>query len=194
MRRVSWLLLCVLVPVLAYASAGADKHVKHKQWSTAYDRFFRKYAKHYFGPHVDWHWFKAQGIAESGLDPKAKSRAGAVGIMQILPSTYQDIRKKTSFPADIHEPRWNIAAGIFYNRQLYRKWKRKPEIHNQDHLMFAFGSYNAGYRNILKARRHAQKKHKKPLRWQQVARHAPTQTRAYVRRIQRLMHKRLDAG
>ena len=52
-----------------------------------YDRLFRKYTKHYFGPHFDWRWFKAQGIAESGLRPNAHSSAGAKGIMQILPAT-----------------------------------------------------------------------------------------------------------
>jgi membrane-bound lytic murein transglycosylase F len=175
------------LPVLAYA--GVEKHVKHEHWTNKYDHLFRKYTKHYFGPHVDWHWFKAQGIAESGLKPDAQSPVGARGLMQIMPATYAEILKKNPFFADISEPRWNIAAGIFYDRQLYRKWKRKRELHTQDRLAFTFGSYNAGYGNVLKAYKRARKKHGEGevKRWHQVAPFAPRETRAYVQRIRQLM-------
>ena len=49
------------------------------------DDAFRKYAKRFFGPGVDWRLFKAQGMTESGLDPDATSRMGARGILQLLP-------------------------------------------------------------------------------------------------------------
>ena len=52
---------------------------------------FQKYAKRYFGPAFDWGFFKAQGMSESGLDTAARSRAGARGIMQLMPSTFQAI-------------------------------------------------------------------------------------------------------
>jgi len=180
-----WWPLLVLLPVLAYA--GVEKHVKHKHWTNEYDGLFRKYTKHYFGPHVDWHWFKAQGIAESGLNPDAKSPAGALGIMQIMPATYAEIREKNPLIAESADPRWNIAAGIYYNRQLYRKWKRKRELHTQDRLSFTFGSYNAGYGNVLKAYKRARKRHGEVKRWGEVAPYAPSETRAYVTRIHALM-------
>ena len=183
-RRGGWLLL-VLVPMLAYA--GVHKHVRHQHWTDEYDSLFRKYTKHYFGPHVDWHWFKAQAIAESGLAADAKSPVGAIGIMQIMPATYADIRRKVPFLEDIREPRWNIAAGIFYDRQLYRKWKRKRELRTQERLAFAFGSYNAGYGNVLKAYKRASKRHGEVNRWDEVAPFAPLETRAYVQRIHALM-------
>lgn len=185
LRPVWWLLALLIIPALVYA--GAIKHVKHKHWTKQYDHLFRKYSKHYFGPHVDWHWFKAQAIAESGLNPKAVSNAGAIGIMQILPSTYKDITKQNPFLADIREPRWNIAAGIFYDRYLYLKWKRKNELRNQDRLKFTFGSYNAGYGGVLKALRRAKKRHGEVSHWKQVEPFAPKETRGYVKRIQSLM-------
>lgn len=177
--------MLILLPMLAYA--GVTKNVKHKHWTNDYDKLFRKYTKHYFGPHVDWHWFRAQGIAESGLKADAKSPVGARGIMQIMPSTYEEIRKKVPFLADIGEPRWNIAAGIYYDRQLYRKWKGKRELQTQDRLAFAFGSYNAGYGNVLKAYKRARNKHGEVKQWRDVAPFAPKETRAYVKRIHKLM-------
>lgn len=185
-RAWPWL-LAALLPALAFASV--QKHVKHPHWTDDYDHLFRKYTKHYFGAHFDWHWFKAQGIAESGLDPNALSPAGARGIMQILPSTYEEIRDRNPFLASIEEPRWNIAAGIFYDRQLYRKWKKRA-VPTSERLSFAFGSYNAGYGNILKAHKRATNEYGEVRRWEQVAGFAPSETRHYVRRIEGLMRSK----
>ena len=46
---------------------------------TKFDRHFSKYSKRYFGPAFDWHYFKAQAIAESRLQQDARSEAGASG-------------------------------------------------------------------------------------------------------------------
>src|SRR5919201_1404990 len=51
-----------------------------------YDGVFRKYTKRYFGAGFDWRYFKAQGMAESQLNPTARSWVGARGIMQLMPS------------------------------------------------------------------------------------------------------------
>src|SRR5512144_831567 len=42
-------------------------------YSTKYDDYFRHYSQRYFGPFVDWRWFKAQAVAESLLNPQAHS-------------------------------------------------------------------------------------------------------------------------
>ncbi|BBO84110.1 hypothetical protein DSCO28_46760 [Desulfosarcina ovata subsp. sediminis] len=46
------------------------------------------------GPAFDWRHFKAQAVAESRLQAAAKSRVGAVGLMQIMPRTFAEIRRK----------------------------------------------------------------------------------------------------
>ena len=187
-QRYLFVLLAISFPAAVYAYVlESDKHVKHEQWTDEYDRYFKKYAKHYFGPHVDWHWFKAQGIAESNLNPKAKSWVGAKGIMQIMPATYEEILSKNPHIPKTDEPRWNIAAGIFYDRMLYRKWKKKKSISTRERLAFSFASYNAGFGNVLRAYNKASKKHGDVKQWKQVESYAPGETRFYVKRIKNLM-------
>jgi membrane-bound lytic murein transglycosylase F len=124
---------------------------------TKYDKYFSKYSKRFFGPGFDWHYFKSQAIAESNLNADAKSRVGAVGIMQIMPSTYQEIlHKNPTLKGTRAQPRWNIAAGIFYDRTIWNLWITERPL--QDRLNFMFGSYNAGKGSILKAQKIARRK------------------------------------
>ena len=192
-RGLHWYFLFLLATVSSSAplfAAGEHKHVKHKYWTTKYDRYFKKNSKHYFGPGFDWHWFKAQGIAESGLNPKAKSRAGAIGIMQIMPKTYEEIVKRKSSLGKIEEPRWNIAAAIYYNRQLYKRWKKR-DIPVDERLDFTFASYNAGFSRVLKALKKARTKHIEQVdqlkQWETISPFTPPETRHYIRRIDGLM-------
>ncbi|HFE47796.1 MAG TPA: murein transglycosylase [Chromatiaceae bacterium] len=182
--RLSGLLFLLSAPVIAWANAS-DGGVGHKQWTKRYDPYFKKYTKRYFGPGVDWRWFKAQGIAESGLKAKARSRSGAVGIMQILPSTFGDIKKKNPTIGALAEPRWNIAAGIYYDRHLYQRWRKR--LVYRERFPFMFGSYNAGLGNINKAWRKAKRKRRKVARWPEVEPYVPKETRRYVKRIRGLM-------
>jgi membrane-bound lytic murein transglycosylase F len=183
-----WLFWLVLLPAVVFAKVV--KHVDHEYWTDDFDHHFRKYSKHYFGAGFDWRWFKAQAIAESSLRPRVKSKAGAKGLMQILPSTFAEIKKKNPHFKSINSPKWNIAAGIYYDRQLYRRWSK--DITRSERLPFVFGSYNAGFGNVRKAYRKALKKKNDINRWSEVERYTPKQTRHYVRRIHRLMKK--DTG
>lgn len=165
--------------------AGFSAHarpVETDRWTDKYDRHFKKYSKRYFGPHFEWRWFKSQGIAESNLEPDATSPVGARGIMQILPSTFGDIQKVNPTFAGLDDPRWNIAAGIYYDRQLYRKW-RKP-LPSDERLFLAFSSYNAGYGRVLTAVKRTKNTR---YSWAEVKQHLPSETKGYVARIAKLM-------
>jgi len=74
---------------------------------------------------------------ESNFDHYAVSVAGAIGLMQIMPVTYKDINKANPHFSKLESPKWNIAAGIYYNRSIYRKIKNSPE---QDKLYLTFAN------------------------------------------------------
>ncbi len=114
-----------------------------------YDDAFRRYSKRYFGAAFDWHWFKAQGMAESNLDSAATSAVGARGIMQLMPSTFSYIQSKKPEFVSIDDPEWNIAAGIMHDRYLWRLWDGK--VGSAERFNFMFASYNAGEGTIGRA-------------------------------------------
>jgi membrane-bound lytic murein transglycosylase F len=190
MRRpvsVALMVLLLGIPV-AYAASRLVHHVDSDHWPEDYDHHFRKYAKRYFGPHFDWRWFKAQGIAESGLNPRSRSSAGARGIMQILPSTYREIRASNPHFLAIEDPRWNIAAALWYDRRLYRKWQDQLTT-RRDRLTFTLASYNAGLGAMRRAYRRSDEGAgaRAGRYWDTVGPFAPAETRRYVARIFALM-------
>lgn len=107
-----------------------------------YDLALKHWGEFYF-PGQDWRWFRAQAIAESGLNPSAHSPVGAIGIMQLMPETARELG------VDPQDPESNIRGGIKYDRQLWTGWKQAPNPQEQRNLTFS--SYNAGPGNILKA-------------------------------------------
>ncbi len=128
-----------------------------------YDASFRKYTKRFFGPAFDWRHFKAQGLAESGLDTAARSRDGARGIMQLMPNTLAAIRSRAPELDSIQDPALNIAAGIEHDRALWVMWEDAATP--QDHRRFMFASYNAGLVTIQRAQRLARRRHLDPTLW-----------------------------
>ena len=156
MARGVGLIAIALLGVLAHPIA-AQRHLDQ------YDQIFRKYSKRYFGPGQDWRIFKAQGMTESRLDPKAVSFSGARGLMQLMPSTYAQIQSKQPDFASIDDPEWNIAAGILHDRSLWRLWADSVEA--VDHQDFMFGSYNAGRGTVLRAQGVARTKGHDPRTW-----------------------------
>jgi len=147
---------------------------------TAYDRYFRKYSKRFFGAAFDWHYFKAQAVAESNLRPDVRSSAGAVGVMQIVPRTFEEVRRKDpSITGSVDQPRWNIAAGIAYDRQNFVAWIADRPL--SEKLKFMFGSYNAGRSNILRAQQIALVDGLNGILWESIAYGLPKVTGRYSR-------------
>jgi len=153
-----------------------------------YDPIFQKYAKRYFGVGTDWRWFKAQGMAESDLTPTARSRVGARGIMQLMPSTYGQIKSALPQFGRIDDPQWNIAAGILHDHDLWVLWNK--DVPEDQRWAFMFASYNAGEGTIMRARKTAAAEQLDQSRWPAIERVAPkverwrySETLGYVRTI-----------
>ena len=104
----------------------------------------------------------AQGYQESKLDQNKKSDAGAIGVMQVLPSTAAD--PNVGIPG-IEEMEPNIHAGVKYLRFLKQRYFTADEIDALDRTLFAFAAYNAGPANISKARNKAAEMGLDPNRW-----------------------------
>lgn len=189
------MLLLVVASALSVATAGAQPH----DLADRYDDTFRKATKRSFGPAFDWRVFKAQGLAESNLDPLARSRMGARGLMQLMPSTYREIASENADLNLIDNPELNIEAGIAYDRRLWLRWEN--DSIGDDRMQFTFASYNAGRATLLSAQRRARRRALDPRQWRSIETIAPSvprwrhaETLDYVRKIGANMSRLDDRG
>lgn len=90
-------------------------------------------------------WIRAILAAESNGDPRAVSPRGAMGLMQLMPETWGDLRVRHRLGSDPYDPHDNIIAGAAYIRLLYDRYGTPGWI----------AAYNAGpgrYEASLKGR------------------------------------------
>ncbi len=120
-----------------------------------YDALVQKYADQ-FG--FDWRLVVAQMYQESRFDHEARSWAGAVGLMQVLPRT----AKSLGFH-DFRTPEAGIHAGVHYLDWVRDRFE--PELPVEDRMWFTLAAYNAGYGHVWDARRLARKLRMNPNRW-----------------------------
>ena len=99
-----------------------------------YDHLIFKASEKY---NVNYNLIKAVIKAESNFNPQAVSRAGARGLMQLMPKTAYAYQVQDSF-----EPESNIEAGVRYLRYLLNLF--------QGNLHLALAGYNAGENAVIK--------------------------------------------
>ena len=71
---------------------------------------------------VPEHWIRAVMRVESSAKPRARSRKGAIGLMQIMPKTWDELRARHGLGTDPYDPRDNILAGAAYIRELSNRY------------------------------------------------------------------------
>jgi Transglycosylase SLT domain len=71
---------------------------------------------------VPEHWIRSVMRVESAGEVRARSRKGAMGLMQIMPQTWSELRARYDLGADPYAPRDNILAGTAYIRELYQRF------------------------------------------------------------------------
>jgi membrane-bound lytic murein transglycosylase MltF len=105
---------------------------------------FQQYADRY---ELDWLLLMAQAYQESRLDQRARSPAGAIGVMQLLPATGREMGV-----GDITVLEHNIHAGARYLRWMIDHYYLDEPIDESNRLLFALASYNAGPRRVQELR------------------------------------------
>jgi membrane-bound lytic murein transglycosylase MltF len=121
--------------------------------------YFRKYSAQYG---FDYLMVAAQAYQESQLDQKKRSNKGAVGVMQVLPSTARD--PAVGIP-DVEQLESNIHAGVKYLRLIYDRNFADAKMSDLDKGLFCFAAYNAGPARINQLRRRAPALKLDPNRW-----------------------------
>jgi membrane-bound lytic murein transglycosylase MltF len=139
------------------------QYVKGAAADAARDRFkalvaiFRKYGAQY---DMDWMLMAAQGYQESRLNHGAKSHVGAIGVMQVMPATGQELKV-----GDITKLEPNIHAGVKYMRSLVDRYYAKEPMDDLNRVLFGFAAYNAGPGRVRQLRREATSRGLDPNVW-----------------------------
>ncbi|MFC1664491.1 transglycosylase SLT domain-containing protein [Pseudomonadota bacterium] len=120
---------------------------------------FEKYGNKY---QFDELAIAAQAYQESGLDNSRKSHVGAVGIMQLLPSTAAD--PNVGIP-NIRPLENNIHAGVKYMNFLRERYFSGKELLPVDRFAFSWAAYNAGPGRVRQMRALAKKMGLNPNKW-----------------------------
>ncbi|RTL50220.1 MAG: lytic transglycosylase F [Bradyrhizobiaceae bacterium] len=97
----------------------------------------------------------AQGYQESGFDQKMRNATGAVGVMQIKPSTARE--KQVAINDVVTRAEDNIHAGAKYMRFLANTYIKDPAINARERTLMALAAYNAGPGNLKRFRDYAEK-------------------------------------
>jgi len=128
-----------------YVRSAASKEAQKR--FLALVSLFRKYGQRY---DMDWMLMSAQGYQESRLDQSARSRVGAIGVMQVMPETGKELKV-----GDITLLEPNIHAGIKYIRAIVDRYYEDEPMDELNRVLFAFAAYNAGPGRIRQLRREA---------------------------------------
>ncbi|MDH4316849.1 MAG: lytic transglycosylase domain-containing protein [Desulfobulbaceae bacterium] len=101
---------------------------------TEYDKYIESAAKQF---QIDSSLLKAIIVVESSFNPRAVSKKGAKGLMQLMPKTARELRVTDPF-----DPRQNIFGGTRYLRQLLNLF--------EGNLPLSLAAYNAGPTRVTK--------------------------------------------
>lgn len=170
MKRVGLVALLVAAAVAGVAAwilTSQPEWYQRVRYPLRYEAIVKTHARNYDLPPA---LLAAVIYSESKFDASARSQAGAVGLMQLLPDTAQGIAVRTGgngfVPSDLLDPEINVRYGSWYLRHLLDKYGDEKD---------ALAAYNAGQRNVDEWRAEG-----KGIQF--------PETRAYVDRVEHLKH------
>jgi membrane-bound lytic murein transglycosylase MltF len=135
-------------------NAASEEEVRKFQQMV---QFFKTYSDKY---DMDYLLMAAQGFQESQLNQNAKSKVGAVGVMQVMPATGQDLKV-----GDISQLEPNIHAGVKYMRFMIDQYFGKEPMDKVNKGLFAFAAYNCGPGRVQGLRKEAARRGLDPNKW-----------------------------
>jgi soluble lytic murein transglycosylase len=147
MRRLVWvsggLLVAFAVLYGLFGEKGREL-IERTEYPLRYPAIVRGHAQQY---DLDPALLAAVIYTESRFRPHVRSPQGAIGLMQLLPSTAEGIATRTGGTAfvasDLDDPEINVRYGAWYLRHLRQHYKGLP-----DSMTLALAAYNAGMGNV----------------------------------------------
>lgn len=119
-RRTALLLLSGLLTSLSTVPAVAqDAPVQRASSNDPYAGHITEAARRFGIPEA---WIRAVMRVESRGEVRAISSAGAMGLMQVMPPTWTDLRARHGLGNDPYDPRDNILAGAAYLREMHDRY------------------------------------------------------------------------
>ena len=147
MRRVVWVAaaLAAAAAALLYVVRASPPWYERLRYPLAYEQIVRGHARHY---RLDPALLAAVIYQESKFRADVRSHSGAIGLMQLLPSTAQGIATHTGGTRfrvdDLYDPELNVRYGAWYLRHLLDRYGDERT---------ALAAYNAGQDNVDRWRR-----------------------------------------
>ena len=160
------LVTCISLLCWAIVTANSLASISISQ----YDPLVKKHARRYG---FDWRLITAQIKAESSFRSDVVSSAGAVGLMQIMPSTSKWLGVN---PKLLTKPEISISLGCYYDWRLYSALKDTDT--ERDRLAITLASYNCGPGRMRRARRKSSNGS-----WDKVKPYLPKETQHYVPKV-----------
>lgn len=112
-----------------------------------YAHLFKRYGEQYS---IDWMMLLAQAYQESTMNQAARSPRGAMGIMQVLPSTARSLNV-----SGIGSLENNVHAGTKYMRHMMDTYFDDKSLDENNRVLFTLAAYNAGPNRIAQLRKEA---------------------------------------
>lgn len=169
------LVVAVETPASAEGSSQARHALRPSPLSPHdYDHLLQQAAVRHLPVDVDWRLLKAIVWKESTFNPRARSPAGAMGLMQLMPGTARHLGLRGD---EVFDPARNIDAGARYVAEMLGYWR---QVSDPERMRLAMASYNWGIGNV---RRSVRESGASTPRWSAVRPKAPTETRDYVYRV-----------
>lgn len=125
----------------------SDYDISYINNNHKYDDLFKKYSKEF---NIEWIDIKIQSFIESSLRNNKTSYVGAIGLMQIMLDTFEEISNKI-YVTDIKKPEDNIRAGVYYMNWLKEYINNR---YNSNDIRLSLIAYNYGIGNLNKIINH----------------------------------------